>query len=55
MLNGSVDSGNGGVAFGTSSQTVHCLATHIQTDPIQYNISFGDALLYISSVKRACL
>lgn len=55
MLNGGgVDSGEGGIAFGTSSQTVHCRATHVDTDPIHYNISFGDALLYISSVKRAC-
>lgn len=30
-------------------------ATHIDTDPIHYNISFGDALLYISSVKRVCM
>lgn len=51
---GCVDSGEGGIAFGTSSQTVHCRATHVDTDPIHYNISFGDALLYISSVKRAC-
>lgn len=51
---GSVDSGGGGIAFGTSSQTGHCWATHVDTDPIHYNISFGDALLYISSVKRAC-
>lgn len=29
-------------------------ATHVDTDPIHYNISFGDALLYISSVTRAC-
>lgn len=49
---GCVDSGNGGIAFGTSSQTVLCWATHIDTDPIHYNISFGDALLYISRVER---
>lgn len=52
---GCVDSGDGGIAFGTSSQTVHGGATHVDADPIHYNISFGDAFLYISSVRRACL
>lgn len=52
---GSVDSGNGGIAFGTSSQTVHCWATHVDTDPIYYNISFGDALLYtVYQVSGGC-
>lgn len=50
-----VDSGDGGIAFGTSSQTVCCWATHVDADPIHYNISFGDAWLYRSSVTKACL
>lgn len=48
----SVDSGKGGIAFGTSSQTVHSGATHVDRHPIHYDISFGDALVHISRVER---
>lgn len=49
---GRVDSGEGAIASGTSSQVRGRPHRQADEDPIHCNISFGDAFLHISSVRR---
>lgn len=49
---GRVDSGEGAIASGASSQARGRPHTQADEDPVHCDISFGDAFLCISSVRR---